>query len=357
MRMNSTQQHSWAGRSNIRVRCLLAICGLWCVFPLFGQAPEYPRKPWGGYPYPARYDAEIADPDVHRVLFENENIMFLEVANPPELDVKMHGHPYPSVFARDTGASQTTSGVMLDDTHLDPESPFAGKGWGQGPPPAGLAFPRCTTAPPEGPHRPINHSKAPVHFYRLEFRRLDGDGLRSHWMEWYLWMLKPLKPVPGAPPGRASSRDFTEAWPYSRLYDSVLAAPNNYQLLYEDSHVRLLEVAVRPGETTPMHGHPYASVLAFDAVAIDPREVSDAKLDPRSPLNGQGAGHGAAPSAFDMTAPTCTNMGPQAPHAIRNKSDTPLHYYRIEFKRVDGDAFPSHWQEWYPWIKYMKNMR
>jgi hypothetical protein len=34
-----------------------------------------------------------------------------------------------------------------------------------------------------------------------------------------------------------------------------------------------------------------------------------------------------------------------------------LHYYRIEFKRLDGDGLQSHWQEWYPWMKYMKNMR
>jgi len=229
--------------------------------------------------------------------------------------------------------------VVLDESHLDADSPFAGKGWGQGPPPSGLAFPSCTTAPPEAPHRPINHSKAPVHFYRLEFRRLDGDGLAAHWKEWYPWMLQPPKPVP---PARAAKQN-------SALYDSLLAAPNNYQLLYEDSHVRLLEVAVRPGETTPMHGHPYASVLAFDAVAVDPQKVSD--------LSGQGAGHGPAPSVFNMTAPTCTNLGPQAPHSIRNTSGTPLHYYRIEFKRVDGDAFQSHWQEWYPWMKYMKNMR
>jgi mannose-6-phosphate isomerase-like protein (cupin superfamily) len=326
---------------------MLAICGLWFIaIPAHGQ---YPRMPWGGYPYPASYDAEIADPDVHRVLFENGNIMFLEVANPPELAVKMHGHPYPSVFARDTGASQTTSGIVLDDAHQDPDGPFAGKGWGQGPPPAGLAFPRCTTAPPEGPHRPINHTQTPVHFYRIEFRRLDGDGLRAHWKEWYPWMLTPRKPVPNAP-GQGSNRD-------SRLYDSVLAAPNNYQLLFEDSHVRLLEVAGRPGETTPMHGHPYSSVLAFDAVAVDPHGVSDTKLDPHSPLNGQGAGQGPAPRAFNMTAPTCTTMGPQAPHAIKNNGDVPLHYYRIEFKRVDGDAFQTHWQEWYPWMKYMKNMR
>ena len=137
----------------------------------------------------------------------------------------------------------------------------------------------------------------------------------------------------------------------------MLAAPNNYRLIYEDGHVRLLEVTVRPGETTPAHGSPYASVLAFNTAAIDEREIVNTKLDPKSPLNGQGAGQGPAPNVFNMTVPTCTTVPPQAPHTIRNNSTIPLHYYRIEFKRVDGDEFESHWHEWYPWMKYMKNMR
>src|SRR5262245_9454760 len=166
--------------------------GICCCLPLQAQsATEYPRTPWGGYPYPASYDAEIADSDVHRVLFENQDVMFLEVSNPPGLDVHMHGHPYASVFARDNGGAQTAggSGAVLDDVHMDPEGPWAGKGWTQGPSPSGLQFPRCTTAPPEAPHRPLNHTQAPVHFYRIEFRRLDADGTQAHWKEWYPWML------------------------------------------------------------------------------------------------------------------------------------------------------------------------
>lgn len=302
--------------------------------PLQGQsAAEYPRTPWGGYSYPASYDAEIADPDVHRVLFENENIMFLEVANPPELDVRMHGHPYPSVFARDTGSGPGVAGIPLAESHLDPTSPFAGQGWGQGGPPAGLDFPRCTTAPPEAPHKPVNHGKVPVHFYRIEFRRLDGDDFGSHWKEWYPWMLKPANPAA-----------------YSLLItDSISAAPDNYRLLYEDQHVRLLEVTVRPGETTRPHSNPYASVLALNTV-IDEKSIVDA--------HGPAPGHAPAPSVFDMKVPTCTTMAAQkAPHTIHNNGTIPLHYYRIEFKRVDGDDFQSHWREWYPWMKYMKNIR
>src|SRR3954471_763815 len=113
--MNSVREHRY---HYARHAVLLVIGGLWFLLPAYGQSgPPYPRVPWGGYPYPASYDAEVADPDVHRVLFENENVMFLEVANPPDLDVRMHGHPYPSVFARDTGGAQTTSGVVLDDKH------------------------------------------------------------------------------------------------------------------------------------------------------------------------------------------------------------------------------------------------
>jgi hypothetical protein len=28
----------------------------------------------------------------------------------------------------------------------------------------------------------------PTHFYRIQFKRMDGDGLKTHWQEWYLWM-------------------------------------------------------------------------------------------------------------------------------------------------------------------------
>ncbi len=319
-------------------------CGLlWCL-PLQSQsAAEYPRTPWEAIPILHRMTPRLPIPDVHRVLFENQNIMFLEVANPPELDVHMHGHPYASVFARDTGSGPGVAGVPLAESHLDPTSPFAGKGWGQGGPPSGLQFPRCTTAPPEAPHKPINHGDVPVHFYRIEFRRLDGDDFRTHWKDWYPWMLKSFPPFTN--PQMAS--------------DSVQAAPNNYQLLYEDGHVRLLEVTVRPGETTPAHTNLYPSVLAFNNTTVNPKDIEDMLIVAVTTGMGRSSvpGQGPAPSVFHMNAPTCTTVSPGLPHKIRNNGTIPLHYYRIEFKRVDGDDFPSHWREWYPWMKYMKNMR
>jgi mannose-6-phosphate isomerase-like protein (cupin superfamily) len=336
------------------------LLGIGLVVPAAGQSKsDIKRIPWGGYGYPASYDAEIADPVVHRVLYEDADIMFLEVTNPPGFDVKMHGHPYASVFARDTGtvvgstSLGATAGAEMTDTHLDPANIFNGKGWGQGPAPGGLSFPRCTTAPPESPHKPMNHGAVPVHFFRIEFRRLDGEELPNHWREWYPWILNGQKPINNPTPGEKQGSKLPGDWPYPPDYDSVFAAPNNYRLLYEDGHVRLLEVAVRPGETTPMHGHPYASVLAFNAVT-NPATMTETWLDPKSPQNGQGSGHGPAPAILNMKVPTCVTTAPQAPHSIHNAGAAPLHYYRIEFKRVDGEDFKANWQKWYPWMKYMR---
>ena len=329
-----------------------------------------PRKAWGGYPYSVYLDAEVADPDVHRMLYEDENVRLLEVSNPPGLDVNMHGHPLPSVFVRDSGgmggatAARSTLEITagagaggLFDAVLDPTSAFNGQGWQVGPPPAGLKFPSCTTTPPQAPHKPINRGSVPLHFYRVEFPHLDAEDIQTHWKELYPWMMEPKKPVKELVPGPGLGANFSENWPYPIAYDEIMAAPNNYRQLFNDGHLRLIEVTVRTGETTPMAGTPYPSVSTFYAISGDPSQVTDVKLDPDSSLNGQGAGYGPPPTVMNMKVPTCMTMGPQAPHAIHNGGTVPLHYYRVELMRVDGDDFPTHWQQWYPWMKYMKNMR
>src|SRR5947208_3425147 len=45
-------------------------------------------------------------------------------------DVNVNRDPYPSGFARDAGAGQTTAGVAMKDELLDPKGPFNGEGWG-----------------------------------------------------------------------------------------------------------------------------------------------------------------------------------------------------------------------------------
>ncbi len=55
-------------------------------------------------------------------------------------------------------------------------------------------------------------------------------------------------------------------WHWPDSLEAVHAAPKNHKVLFEDDHVRLLEVRVQPGETENMHGHIWPSVFAYDAV-------------------------------------------------------------------------------------------
>jgi hypothetical protein len=319
-------------------------------------------EPCCGYPFPRATDAEIADGDVHIDHYDDEHIMFLEVANPPLLDVHMHGHPFTSVFAHDSDTGPHDPAAPPKPAggyggRLDPKSAYNDMGSSEGAAPAGMKWPVCTDSGPQAPHRPYNANLAPNHFYRLEFLRVEGDDLQTHWKEWYPSMLEPVKPVKDLVPGAALGPKFSEQWPYPIAYDSIQAAPNNYKLLFEDAKLRLVEVTIRPGETTPMHGNPYTSVLAFNGNSGAPSLVTETRLDPNSPLNGQGGGHGGPPKVYNLKSPTCATTAPEAPHKIHNGGAVPLHYYRIEYKRIDGDGLLANWQKWYPWMQYMQFMR
>ncbi len=247
------------------------------------------------FPFVDMYDSALAAPEVHHVRYLNEHVRFVEVAYFPGVRGRMHGHAYSSVFAID---APIPNAVNLP---LDPDRPnLMGRGAG----PKGQEFPRCQTMGPQAPHAETNLDTWPHHFYRLEFLRVDGDGLAQHWREWY----------------------------------PRLAEPGNHRLLFEDDHVRLVEVSLRPGETEAMRGNPYPSVLAFDS--------------PPPPQNGQDRTEGTPPPGLKL--PNCATQGPQAPHAVTNTSGTLIHYYRVEFKRIDGDGLRTRWAEWYPWMARYK---
>src|SRR5580693_6033889 len=129
----------------IRVGVLCALCATWAGARAQSQSksgekiPPRPAPPCCGYPFPRSTDAEIADGDVHRVLYEDEHVLFLEVANPPGLDIHMHGHPYASVFAHDSNTGVRASGAPPPpaggyDTMLVRDSPYNDMGSGDGPP-------------------------------------------------------------------------------------------------------------------------------------------------------------------------------------------------------------------------------
>src|ERR1700758_574409 len=104
----------------------------------------------------------------------------------------------------------------------------------------------------------------------------------------------------------AAAQQGQDLWHWPDSMDSVNAAPKNHKVLFENDHVRLLEVIVQPGETENMHGHKFPSVFMMDApqprIANKNLEDNDAappgNRPPPPPRNDGG------PAAY----PTCRAM-------------------------------------------------
>jgi hypothetical protein len=286
-----------------------------------------PGPPPSGFPYVDLYESALAAPEVHHVRYIDPHIRFIEVAYFPGVRGKMHGHPYPSVFAVDAPVPKAVN------VTLDPGDPILRRNG----PPKGASWPTCQTMAPQAPHAETNLDTWPHHFYRIEFLRVDGNDLAQHWRQWYPHLADPLRVVSDPKRGPASD-------------DSIAVSPNTHRLLYEDDHVRLVEVSLRPGESEAMHSDLYPSVLAFDTPGV--ADTRTRYRDPASPHNGQDRNDGGAPPG--LTFPTCSTVGPQAAHAVTNTGKTLIHYYRVEFKRIDGDGLRTHWAEWYPWMQRYK---
>jgi hypothetical protein len=121
-------------------------------------------------------------------------------------------------------------------------------------------------------------------------------------------------------------------WHWPDSLEAVHAAPKNHKVLFEDDHVRLLEVRVQPGETENLHGHIWPSVFAYDAVQPKgTNHIMDSDTQP----------HGREFENEDWYTPQCRALGPQAPHQVTDLDVFPQHFYRIEFKKMDGKSIES----------------
>lgn len=47
----------------------------------------------------------------------------------------------------------------------------------------------------------------------------------------------------------------SQPWPWPDSLDAVIAAPRHHKLLFENEHVRVLEVRIPPGDFVPVHTH------------------------------------------------------------------------------------------------------
>jgi hypothetical protein len=362
----------WAASAGI-----FLVAGMWIAVGTFqanAQSSEAAKERSGpqtrnpqAWPHADAYDEVTAAGEAYRVRYEDQHIRLVEVGVAPGTHTQMHGDPYPSVIAMDAPSPR------IENTFLDPNSKQNGQGAGHAPPPQGLQYPRAETAAPLAPHSLTNNDTFPLHYFKIEFKRIDGNDYATHWKTWYPWMLDPLMPISNVDPkdprlGPAISKEY----PFAPATESYIAAPNNHYVRYQDDHVVFLEVVFRPTERENVHGHAFPSVFASDIgpspVISGPTRASGAppmvvkenlpgighagaggdwKWDPDG-VNGQGGGSCAPPAG--MKWPSCSTMGLQWPHAASDTRDAPAHFYRIEFKRIDGDDIKTRWQDWYPWM-------
>jgi hypothetical protein len=250
------------------------------------------------YPFADRTEAAVAAAEVHHVRYVDSHVRLVEVAYFPGVIGNMHGHPFPSVFAVDAPVPNATN------TRFDPARNMDSV---KADPPESAVFPTCRAASPQFLHHETNLDSYPHHFYRLEFRRIDGAGLAAQWRDWYKY---------------------------------TVTGPERSRLLFESDHVRLVEVLIRPGETRRAAPNPYPSVIAMDA--------ADTQLPP-------GKGQQQSPPLAGFETLKCATTNGNAAEVTRNTGKVPIHYYRIEFKRIDGDGIKEHWREWYPWMAALKD--
>jgi hypothetical protein len=107
--------------------------------------------------------------------------------------------------------------------------------------------------------------------------------------------------------------------------DAMTAAPAHHEILLENDHVRVLDTRLGPGESTPVHTHPWPSVLYVLTWSDFVRCDADGKvlLDSRT--------FGSTPEAG-----TTLWSAPLGPHSARNFGAQELRVIAVELKSRRG---------------------
>jgi len=114
-------------------------------------------------------------------------------------------------------------------------------------------------------------------------------------------------------------------------------------VLYEDGHIRFVEYTLYPGANT-LEALPYHSVMMADAAWP---QVAEAVASGASPAAAETNSKTVFP--FDhRTYPQCRVETPRAAKTVTVSGGFPQHYYRVEYKRLDGKDYAANWKTWYP---------
>jgi hypothetical protein len=117
----------------------------------------------------------------------------------------------------------------------------------------------------------------------------------------------------------------TSTW--DPMLDAVVAAPANHKVLFENDHLRVLEVNLAPGEEEPTHHHRWRSVFVLDQVQGPVHDLAPdgTQLPPNRDIM-------KAIHAWDGQGCLVVEMAPQPAGRVFNASGKPIHGVRVEMK-------------------------
>ncbi|WP_435178868.1 cupin domain-containing protein [Halorussus sp. AFM4] len=123
------------------------------------------------------------------------------------------------------------------------------------------------------------------------------------------------------------SSDPTEPsdWPWPESLDAAEAAPESHEVLLENDRVRVVEVAIPPGEREPVHTHRWPGVVLVDRAARIRYYDGEGEVAYESPERGDGEVAEASPPETEW-------MAPEGPHGVENVDTVPYHAIRVELK-------------------------
>lgn len=116
--------------------------------------------------------------------------------------------------------------------------------------------------------------------------------------------------------------------PERSAYDAVTAAPQQHRVMFEDDHVRVLQINLPPFQQEPIHVHALPSVIEGETGG--PGGAKFAYIQYRF-LDGKFIEIGRR-EVSPTSGYRAVWTAPEGPHAIANLSGVPVRFTRIEIK-------------------------
>jgi len=205
---------------------------------------------------PDARDAVALSPATHKLLLENDRVRVIDVTLPAGANESQYSHPWPALIIEDT----PRPGAIPEVRNFK------------------------TTWQPAQSHVII---KSPAHYLRIEDKQAD---------------CQPSKDLQLPPT------------------DGVVIRDPSIKVPFENAHVRVLEIEVKPGESEPPHTHTWPSVVYYY----------------RLPPSTRGTTDGAPPSIRPelKQIQVTFDKSPQPVHTLLNRGTYLYQAHRIEMKPV-----------------------